>query len=120
MLFSTSIARPLQLATRTLQWSSAVIVMGLTSFFIKRGPLGLHIIYQEVIARHPSPGFIFGANALQAVLSVVFFLPAFTSPFLPTALGKYVLLIDVIFSYLYSFPTLRGKSPPTEILLLAG
>lgn len=37
----------------------------------------------------------------QAVLSVVFFLPAFLSPFLPTALSKYVLAIDIIFSYLY-------------------
>ncbi|KAJ5151606.1 hypothetical protein N7492_009901 [Penicillium capsulatum] len=85
MPFSTALARPLQLATRTLQWSSAVIVMGLTSFFISRGPHGQHIIYQEVIA----------------VLSVAFFLPAFVSPFLPTALGKFVLLIDVIFSYLW-------------------
>lgn len=85
MLFSTTISRPLQLATRTLQWSSAVIVMGLTSYFISRGPHGQHLLYQEVIA----------------TLSVVFFLPAFISPFLPTALSKFVLLIDVIFSYLW-------------------
>lgn len=49
MIFSTAIARPLQLVTRTLQWSSAVIVMGLTSYFIKQGPKGQHLIYQEVI-----------------------------------------------------------------------
>ncbi|KAF3401937.1 hypothetical protein F1880_009894 [Penicillium rolfsii] len=85
MMFSTAIARPLQLIIRTLQWSSAVIVMGLTSYFIKEGPKGQHIIYQEVIA----------------VLSVVFFLPAFISPFMPTALSKFVLLIDVVFSYLW-------------------
>ncbi|KAJ5886016.1 uncharacterized protein N7473_008690 [Penicillium subrubescens] len=85
MIFSTAIARPLQLVTRTLQWSSAVIVMGLTSYFIKQGPKGQHLIYQEVIA----------------VLSVAFFLPAFISPFLPTALSKFVLLIDVVFSYLW-------------------
>ncbi|KAJ5376044.1 hypothetical protein N7509_012930 [Penicillium cosmopolitanum] len=85
MIFSTAIARPVQLATRTLQWSSAVIVMGLTSFFISRGPHGQHLLYQEVIS----------------VLSVVFFIPAFISPFLPTALSKFVLLIDVIFSYLW-------------------
>ncbi|KAJ5130008.1 uncharacterized protein N7515_006047 [Penicillium bovifimosum] len=85
MIFSTTIARPLQLATRTLQWMSAVIVMGLTSFFIHRGPRGQHIIFQEVIA----------------VLSVLFFLPAFISPFLPTALSRFVLAIDVIFSYLW-------------------
>jgi hypothetical protein len=34
------------------------------------------------------------------VLSVVFFIPAFISPFLPTVLGRFVLAIDVIFSYL--------------------
>lgn len=85
MIFSTAIARPLQLVTRALQWSSAVIVMGLTSFFIARGPKGQHIIFQEVIA----------------VLSVAFFLPAFISPFLPTALSKFVLMIDVVFSYLW-------------------
>ncbi|CAI7649367.1 unnamed protein product [Penicillium discolor] len=85
VFFSTTIARPLQLATRAMQWSSAVIVMGLTSFFINRGPRGQHTIYQEVIA----------------VLSVVFFLPAFVSPFLPSSLGRFVLAIDVVFSYLW-------------------
>lgn len=53
MMFSTTISRPLQLVTRALQWSSAVIVMGLTSFFISRGPRGRDIIYQEVIVRRP-------------------------------------------------------------------
>ncbi|KAJ5985598.1 hypothetical protein N7499_008114 [Penicillium canescens] len=86
MLFSSAIARPLQLVTRTLQWISAVIVMGLTSWFISYGrPHGTHMLYQEVIA----------------VLSVVFFIPAFISPFLPSALSKFVLLIDVVFSYLW-------------------
>lgn len=32
-----------------MQWSSAVIVMGITSFFIHNYPKGEHIIYQEVI-----------------------------------------------------------------------
>ncbi|KAJ5152622.1 uncharacterized protein N7482_009100 [Penicillium canariense] len=85
MIFSTTIARPLQLILRALQWTSAVIVISLTSYFIKEGPKGQHLIFQEVVA----------------VLSVVFFLPAFISPFLPTALSKFVLLIDVIFSYLW-------------------
>lgn len=49
VFFSTNLARPLQLATRVMQWSSAVIVMGLTSFFINHGPRGQHTIYQEVI-----------------------------------------------------------------------
>lgn len=56
MAFSTAISRPLQLATRALQWCSAVIVMGLTSWFINRGPHGQHIIYQEVIVRNRIPG----------------------------------------------------------------
>ncbi|KAJ5773716.1 hypothetical protein N7457_008612 [Penicillium paradoxum] len=85
MAFSTAIARPLQLATRTLQWISAVIVMGLTSYFLHHGPHGQHMIYQEVIA----------------VSSVIFFIPAFISPFLPSALSRFVLVIDVIFSYLW-------------------
>ncbi|RHZ56427.1 uncharacterized protein CDV56_107620 [Aspergillus thermomutatus] len=84
-MFSSSVARPLQLITRVMQWSSAVIVMGITSYFIHRGPRGQHIIYQEVIS----------------TMSVVFFLPAFISPFMPTALSKFVLAIDVIFSYLW-------------------
>lgn len=62
MLFSTAIARPLQLITRTLQWASAVIVMGLTSFFISRGPHGQHILYQEVIVRCPTPSSMSGTN----------------------------------------------------------
>jgi hypothetical protein len=116
MIFSTAIARPLQLVTRTLQWSSAVIVMGLTSYFIKQGPKGQHLIYQEVIVCPVLFSFalplvqfkIHTSNrkltqSFQAVLSVAFFLPAFISPFLPTALSKFVLLIDVVFSYLYAY-----------------
>ncbi|KAJ5960741.1 uncharacterized protein N7479_007891 [Penicillium vulpinum] len=85
MVFSTAVARPLQLITRVLQWSSAVIVMGLTSYFIHHGPRGQHTIYQEIIA----------------TISVVFFLPAFISPFLPSSLSRFVLAIDVVFSYLW-------------------
>ncbi|KAL2818636.1 membrane-associating domain-containing protein [Aspergillus granulosus] len=84
-MVSQALTRPAMLLTRTLQWTSAVIVMGLTSSFINRGPRGQHIIYQEVIA----------------VLSVVFFLPAFISPFMPKVLGRFVFIIDVIFSYLW-------------------
>lgn len=51
-LIPTTFLRPLQIFTRVMQWSSAVIVMGLTSFFINRGPRGQHITYQEVIVRH--------------------------------------------------------------------
>ncbi|RDW67319.1 uncharacterized protein DSM5745_09185 [Aspergillus mulundensis] len=80
-----ALARPVMLLVRALQWASAVIVMGITSYFISKGPRGQHIIYQEVIA----------------VASVVFFLPAFLSPFMPNMLSRFVFGIDVIFSYLW-------------------
>lgn len=101
MVFSTAVARPLQLVTRTLQWISAVIVMGLTSYFIHHGPHNQNMIYQEVIVC--SVHFVSQPENLtnKAVLSVVFFLPAFISPFLPSALSRFVLGIDVVFSYLY-------------------
>ncbi|KAJ5633406.1 hypothetical protein N7490_009745 [Penicillium lividum] len=84
MRFSSIIAKPLQLILRTLQWCSAVIVLGLTSWFINKGPRGQHIIYQEVIA----------------AFSVVCFIPAFISPFRP-ALSKFVIFVDFVFSYLW-------------------
>ncbi|KAL2005165.1 hypothetical protein VTN00DRAFT_3015 [Thermoascus crustaceus] len=107
MAISTSVTRPLLLITRFMQWSSAVIVMGLVSYFINRGPRGQHIIYQEVIA----------------TMSVAFFLPAFLSPFMPSVLSKFVLAIDVIFSYLwltafifaaqdYNWHDCRRNAPP--------
>ena len=37
------------MVVRFLQWSSAVIVMGITSYFIKKFPTGQHVIYEEVI-----------------------------------------------------------------------
>lgn len=40
----------------------------------------------------------------QAAISVVFFLPAFLSPFMQKSLGGLVLGIDIIFSYLYVGP----------------
>lgn len=53
MPFSSTIARPLQLGSRAMQWASSVIVMGLTAHFIHHGPRGQHILYQEVIVRDP-------------------------------------------------------------------
>ncbi|KAL2832572.1 membrane-associating domain-containing protein [Aspergillus cavernicola] len=82
---SQALTRPLMLVIRSLQWASAVIVMGLTSYFISKGPRGQHLIYQEVIS----------------VISVVFFLPAFLSPFMPRILSRFVFFIDVVFSYLW-------------------
>ncbi|KAJ5931109.1 hypothetical protein N7466_006602 [Penicillium verhagenii] len=85
MRFSTTLARPLQLILRSLQWISAVVVLGLTSRFINQGPHGQHITYQEVIS----------------ALSIVFFIPAFISPFRPAFLSKVVIPIDLVFSYLW-------------------
>jgi hypothetical protein len=39
------------LVNRVLQWSSAVIVMGITSYFIQRDLRGEHSKYTEVIVR---------------------------------------------------------------------
>lgn len=85
MALSLALTRPFLLVTRFLQWSSAVIVMSITAHFINIGPRGEHIIYQEVIA----------------AMSVVFFIPAWISPFFPNVLSKFVLGIDIIFSYLW-------------------
>ena len=54
-MLSSTLTRPLQLVTRVLQWSSAVIVMGITSYFINKGPRGLSITYQEIIVCLPFP-----------------------------------------------------------------
>ncbi|OKL62355.1 hypothetical protein UA08_02221 [Talaromyces atroroseus] len=84
MPVSKTLSRPILLATRTMQWISAVITMGIYSYFVKKQHHGVHIIFNEVIA----------------VLSVVFFLPAFLSPFRST-FSKFVVPIDFIFSYLW-------------------
>ena len=112
-----TLMRPLQLITRVMQWISAVSVMSLSAYFIDRGPRGQHIIYQVVIVRvlyhtnHNPISTLYHnntpsdeteiTNRLQASISVLVFLPAFISPFLPNVLAKFVFLIDVIFSYLY-------------------
>jgi hypothetical protein len=85
-ILQSTISRPLLLATRTLQWVSSVIAMGLYAYFVHRQRhSGTHVIYNLVIS----------------VLSVVFFIPAFLSPF-KTILSKLVVTIDLIFSYLYA------------------
>jgi hypothetical protein len=49
-------------------------------------------------------------------MSVVFFLPAFLSPFMPTRLSKFVLPIDIIFSYLYVKLPFRHLCCGTNVL----
>ncbi|QKX60245.1 uncharacterized protein TRUGW13939_07388 [Talaromyces rugulosus] len=80
-----SARRPVLLVMRTIQWISAVIAMAFFSYFVSKNSHRNHLIYNEVIS----------------VLSVVFFLPAFISPFMPNLLSKYVVPIDLIFSYLW-------------------
>jgi hypothetical protein len=48
-MVSTTLTRPVSLLVRFMQWSSAVIVMGITSYFINKWPHGQHTIYWEVI-----------------------------------------------------------------------
>ncbi|PGG99016.1 hypothetical protein AJ79_08715 [Helicocarpus griseus UAMH5409] len=76
--------RGLLFLTRFLQWASAVIVMGIVSYFLHLYPKGQHTKYWEVIA----------------VLSVAFFLPGLLSPFFPR-IGRFAFPIDIIFSYLW-------------------
>jgi len=73
------------LVNRIFQWSSAVIVMGITSYFIHRGLRDEHSKYIEVIA----------------TISIVFFLPAFVSMWRPGLFSLLVLAIDIVFSYLW-------------------
>lgn len=48
----TSSLRPLLFFFRFMQWASAVIVMGIASYYINAySPEGEHIIYAEVIVR---------------------------------------------------------------------
>jgi len=73
---------PFFLISNLIIWVSAVIVMGILSYFISlNNNQGDHIIYEEVIA----------------VLTVVFFLLAFILGTYP----GYVLLFNLIFSYLW-------------------
>jgi hypothetical protein len=94
---------PLALASNAIVWISAVIVMGILSYLISlNNNQGDHIIYEEVIVcpvhfappslRHDSL-----TTPLQAVLTVAFFLVAF---FLGAYPG-YVLLFNLVFSYLW-------------------
>ncbi|KAJ5195533.1 uncharacterized protein N7498_008971 [Penicillium cinerascens] len=89
-----------------MQWLSAVIVMGITSYFVHNWPKGEHTIYQEVIVcQLDIPKSLFKRPAtltwFQSTVSVAFFLPAFVSPFMPNLFTRFVTPIDIIFSYLW-------------------
>ncbi|TPX07417.1 uncharacterized protein E0L32_002113 [Thyridium curvatum] len=72
---------PFFLVTNLLIWISAVIVMGIVSYWISQGAGGDHIIYEEVIS----------------VLTVAFFLVSFILGTYP----GYILMFNLIFSYLW-------------------
>ncbi|KAI6084101.1 hypothetical protein F4821DRAFT_178909 [Hypoxylon rubiginosum] len=73
---------PFFLVSNVIIWISAVIVMGIVSYFISEGAyVGNHIIYEEVIS----------------VLTVAFFLISFILGTYP----GYILLFNIIFSYLW-------------------
>ncbi|KAI1372801.1 hypothetical protein F4677DRAFT_449056 [Hypoxylon crocopeplum] len=73
---------PFFLVSNILIWISAVIVMGIVSYFISESSsVGNHIIYEEVIS----------------VLTVAFFLISFILGTYP----GYILLFNIIFSYLW-------------------
>ncbi|KAK2753328.1 hypothetical protein FQN55_003457 [Onygenales sp. PD_40] len=86
MALGNKLVRAILFFTRFLQWGSAVIVMGIVSYFINKysHDRGQHLKYWEIIA----------------VLSVAFFLPGLLSPFIPV-IGRFAFPIDIAFSYLW-------------------
>jgi hypothetical protein len=45
----STVLRPVALLIRFMQWSSAAIVLGITSYFVHNWPKNQHIKYWEVI-----------------------------------------------------------------------
>jgi len=88
MMHTTSKAsgciRPLLFCVRFIQWVSALIVMGIVSWFINKYEVGEHLKYEEVIA----------------CTSVVFFFPGMVFAFVKTVTWQLIPL-DLIFSYLW-------------------
>jgi hypothetical protein len=77
---------------RILQWSSAAIVMGISSYFIAKGPRDQHALYWEI---------------LSVISVVVFFLASVLSYFLFRNMKQYtwayyvIFAVDFAFSYLW-------------------
>lgn len=89
----------------SFKWLSTVVVLGITSYFINVGPRGLTLTYVEIIVSLSKPHQQNQCLPMeQAVVSVVIFLPAFVSPFMPTSVEEFVLFINMIFSYLLVLP----------------
>ncbi|KAJ5198198.1 uncharacterized protein N7498_007315, partial [Penicillium cinerascens] len=73
------------ICNRFIQYCSAVVVVGINSYFINTGKRGLFTTYVEIIS----------------VISLAAFLPALVTIFMTTPVKEYILFIDVIFSYLW-------------------
>ena len=67
-----------------MQWISAIIVMGLSAYFISKFDAGEHLKYEITIA----------------TINVAFFIPGLILP-LFTSYKGYLLPLSFIFSYLY-------------------
>jgi len=82
--FTTLASRPVLLASRLMQWASAVIVMGLASAFINKYSTGEHIIYAEVIA----------------TTATAFYIPAVVTALI-TKFHWHWIPLDLVYSYLW-------------------
>jgi hypothetical protein len=99
------ISRVLQLVLRSIQWTSTAIVFGISSFFVSKHPRLQHVVFQEIIVCLVRKFNDYGTiNNLQAVVSLVLFIPAFVAPFISTFFRPYAATIDMLFSYLYLYP----------------
>lgn len=88
VFISGSTLRPLLFSARLLQWASAVVVMGIASYYIHNYGTNEHIIYEEVIATT--------ATAFYLIPLFTTFLKRWTWHAIP---------LDLAYSYLYvSFP----------------
>jgi hypothetical protein len=81
---SASSLKLLLVGSHFMQWASAVIVMGITSYYIAKFSDGQHLKYEEIIS----------------TMVTAFYLPSFVVPFLKSY-RSYYLPLDFIFSYLW-------------------
>ena len=106
------------LSNRVIQWLSSVVVLGINSYLIDKGPRGLFITYLEVVvSERTSKKPTSWLTKCQAVVSVVAFLPAFVAPFLSNPFKDFVLFIDVVFSYLWVKNICRISNQPELTLV---
>lgn len=104
--------------SRLLQWSSAVIVMGIASYFIAKYPRNEHIIYDEVIVRPPNPSQQkqhIANYRRKACTAVAFFLiPLFLS--FVKRVTWHAAPLDLIYTYLCALPYPAPLQLLTDVL----